>query len=51
MGYGVDTLHPEVSYPPNEFYQHFASVEDAFAFVKRLRNVRLLPRKSDWMPR
>lgn len=51
MGYGVDTLHPEVSYPPNEFYQHFASVEDAFAFVNRLRGIRVLPRKSDWMPR
>ena len=48
--YGVD-VGGDTLYPEGEYYQHFATPEDAFAFVKRLRNVRLLPRKPGWRPR
>lgn len=47
--YGVD-VGGDTLYPEGEYYQKFATPEDAFAFVKRLRNVRLLPRKPDWRP-
>ncbi len=47
--YGVD-VGGYTLYPEGEYYQKFATPEDAFAFVKRLRGVRLLPRKPGWRP-
>ncbi len=47
--YGVD-VGGYTLYPEGESYQKFATPEDAFAFVKRLRGVRLLPRKPGWRP-